>query len=75
MIANPSTKQKFKTPQGCKGYNCNRCIHKSARPCLVATFNKIETTVIYEDSYRHKYKVSTAWNTYSKTYNYNRIDI
>ena len=73
MIANPSTKQRFKTPQGCHGYNCNRCIHKSARPCQQATFNKIETTVTYEASYRHKYKVSTGMKTHSTTYN--RIDI
>ena len=73
MIANPSTKQRFKIPQGCKGYQCKHCIHESVRPCLLATFNESQTPVIYEDSYRHRYKVSTSMKTHSTKYN--RIDI
>ena len=72
MIANPSTKQRFKTPQGCYGYNCNRCIHKSARPCQLATFNRIETSVMYTNYHKLPYKLLGSKNHSTK---YNRIDI
>ncbi len=73
MIANTSTKQKFKTPQGCVGYNCRRCIHRTARPCQLATFNPIETTRIYEDYPRPIYKVVVNRVTHSTKYNRSSI--
>lgn len=67
MIANPSPKQQFKTPEGCKGSWCRKCIHRTARPCQVATFNAVETSRLYDEHSRNIYKVakrpSTRYNS------------
>ncbi len=72
MIANTHStpKPRFKVTEGCQDYNCRRCIHRSARPCLLATFNPIDTTVIYE-SQRTPHKISMSNRlTHSTKYNY-----
>lgn len=63
------TKLRFTVPEGCKGYNCRRCIFKGLRPCKLPTFMKIETTRIYEDYPRPIYKVSVTRTTHSTKYN------
>ena len=72
MIANPSPKQRFKIPEGCKGSYCRKCVFKKQRPCLVSTFIPIETTRIYDEHSRPTYKVSTR--SYNST-KYNRAGI
>ncbi len=61
---------RYRIPEGCKGYNCRRCVFKHLRPCLLPTYVRMETTVVYEEYPKTIYKISSKHST-----NFNRVDI